>query len=193
MTQIAQKWYVIHTVANTEEKVDREIRKRIEDKALSDCVFDVVVPKEKVQEIKSGKRIIKDQKVFLGYVLVKMVDLSLLESKDPALKTIAQKALLGIRKISKVTGFISSGKKPVPISDEEVDRILKRTEETKDKPAIKQTFSVGEQVRIKEGPFENFMGAIEEIHPDKGRMKVMVVIFGRTTPVDLEYSQVEKL
>lgn len=190
---MTQKWYIVHTQANTEEKIEREIKRGIEDGTLSDCVFDVIVPKEKVQEVKSGKKIIKDQKIFLGYVLIKMVDLSLLKSEDASLRNIAQRAFLAVRKTSGVSSFISSGKKPVAIPEEEVEKILKKTAETKEKPTIKQTFSQGESARIKEGPFENFMGTIEEVYPGKGRLKVMVVIFGRTTPVELEYGQVEKI
>jgi len=139
----------------------------------------VIIPTEQVSEVRLGKKKITQRKFFPGYLLVEM-DLN-------------EQTYLFIKSIPGVTGFIGLGKKPMPLPPDEVNNILKRTESTHVKPSPKIVFEKGEAVRVTEGPFENFNGTIEEIHPEKGKLKVSVSIFGRATPVELEYWQVEKI
>jgi len=173
-----KNWYVVHTQTGSEEKVKSALEKRIVQAGLSDLVTSVVIPTEQVSEVRSGKKKISQRKFFPGYLLVEM-DLS-------------EQTFLFVKTIPGVTGFIGLGKRPMPLPQNEVDSILKRTKETAVKPSPKIIFEKGEQVRVTEGPFLNFNGTIEEIHPEKGKVKVSVSIFGRSTPVELEYWQVEK-
>ncbi|MFA5068505.1 MAG: transcription termination/antitermination protein NusG [Candidatus Omnitrophota bacterium] len=172
-------WYVIHALTGQEEKVKANILSRIELSNLKDKIFQVLIPTEVVSEVKSGKKRISERKFFPGYVLVEM------ELSDDSWYL--------IKNTPGVTGFISSGDKPTPLQNEEVENILKQSEEKKEKPMPKVTFNQGESVRIKEGPFTNFNGTIEELNPARGKLKVLVMIFGRSTPVELEYWQVERL
>ncbi len=174
-----KKWYVIHTLTGQEDKVKNNIDKRISQGELKDLVSQVLVPTEKVSEVKDGKKRISQRKFFPGYVLVEM--------------ELNENSWYFIRNIPGVTGFISSGLKPIPLGQEEIANILKQTEEKKEKPTPKIIFEKGEAVKVIEGPFTNFNGTVEEINPNKGKLKVSVAIFGRTTPVELEYWQVEKI
>lgn len=172
-------WYVIHTLTGQEDKVRVSLQKAIELGQFQGNVSQVLVPMEKVSEVKAGKKKISERRVFPGYVLVQM------QMNDEAWGMI--KAIPG------VAGFVGSGIKPVPLREEEVSQILQSAQEKMEKPTPKVIFDRGESVRITEGPFNNFNGVVEEINPEKGKLKVMVTIFGRATPVELEYWQVEKV
>jgi transcriptional antiterminator NusG len=176
---MAKRWYVVHTLTGQEDKVKGSIEKKIAQGELKDLISQVLVPTEKVSEVKAGKKKISQRKFFPGYVLVEM--------------ELNENNWYLIRNMPGVTGFISSGSKPVPLHDEEIANILKQTEEKKEKPTPKVIFEQGEAVKVIEGPFTNFNGTVEEINPNKGKLKVSVAIFGRTTPVELEYWQVEKI
>lgn len=172
-------WYVVHTQTGLEEKVKAALENRIAAEGMQDSISKVIIPTEQISEIRSGKKKISQRKFFPGYFIVEM---ELNESTYILVKTTPG-----------VTGFIGLGKKPTPLPQEEVDSILKKSEETTVKPSLKTIFDKGEQVRVKEGPFVNFNGTIEEVYPDKGKVKVSVSIFGRATLVELEYWQVEKI
>ena len=172
-------WYVVHTQTGLEDKVKTSLESKISSSGLGEQIVKVIIPTEQVSEIRSGKKKISQRKFFPGYLLVEM-DLN-------------EQAYFLIKAIPGVTGFIGPGKKPMPLSQQEVDNILKRTEDTQVKPSPKVIFESGEQVRVTDGPFVNFNGTVEEIHPEKGKVKVSVSIFGRATPVELEYWQVEKV
>jgi transcription termination/antitermination protein NusG len=172
-------WYIVHTQTGSEEKVKQSLENRILQEKMGELVSKVIIPTEQVSEIRSGKKRITQRKFFPGYLLVEM-DLN-------------EKSYLFVKAVPGVTGFIGLGKRPMPLPQKEVDSILKRTEDTQIKPSPKIIFEKGEAVRVTEGPFLNFNGTIEEIHPEKGKIKVSVSIFGRSTPVELEYWQVEKI
>ncbi|MFA4842270.1 MAG: transcription termination/antitermination protein NusG [Candidatus Omnitrophota bacterium] len=174
-----KNWYVVHTQTGSEEKVKSTLERRITQENMQEAVTKVIIPTEQISEVRSGKKRISQRKFFPGYLLVEM--------------ELDEKAYLFIKNVPGVTGFIGLGRKPMPLPKSEVDNILKRTQETQAKPSPKIIFEKGEQVRIKEGPFVNFNGTIDEIHPEKGKLKVSVSIFGRATPVELEYWQVEKI
>ena len=174
-----KNWYVVHTQTGIEEKVKATLEKKIHAEGLQDEIISVIIPTEQVSEVRSGKKKITQRKFFPGYLLVEM-DLS-------------EKTYLFVKSSPGVTGFIGLGKKPVALPKEEVENILKRTKDTAAKPSPKVVFEKGEQVRVNEGPFLNFNGTIEEVYPEKGKVKVSVSIFGRSTPVELEYWQVEKV
>ena len=174
-----KRWYVVHTQTGSEEKVKTSLDIKITNEGMNELVSKVIIPTEQVSEVRSGKKRISARKFFPGYLLVEM-DLS-------------EATYLFVKNTPGVTGFIGQGKKPLPLPQNEVDSILKKTEETAAKPSPKVIFDKGEQVRVTEGPFLNFNGTIEEIHPEKGKIKVSVSIFGRSTPVELEYWQVERV
>jgi len=174
-----KNWYVVHTQTGSEEKVRKTLENRITSFGMQDFICKIIIPTEQVSEVRSGKKKISQRKFFPGYLLIEM--------------ELDEKTFLFVKTTPGVTGFIGLGKKPMPLPQTEVDNILKRTEETQAKPSPKVLFEKGEQVRVTEGPFLNFNGTIEEIHPEKGKIKVGVLIFGRATPVELEYWQVEKI
>lgn len=174
-----REWYVVHTQTGSEDKVKSLLENKIASEGLQELIAKVIIPTEQVSEIRGGKKKISERKFFPGYLLVEM--------------ELNEKTYLFVKRIPGVTGFIGLGKKPMPLPQKEVESILKKTEETQVKPIPKTIFEKGEQVRIKEGPFLNFNGTVEEIHPEKGKVKVSVSIFGRATPVELEYWQVEKI
>lgn len=174
-----KNWYVVHTQTGLEDKVKASLENKIAASGLQDSISSVVIPTEQVSEVRSGKKKISQRKFFPGYLLVEM-DLN-------------EKTYLFVKTSPGVTGFIGLGKKPMPLPQSEVDNILKKTKDTQVKPSPKTVFEKGEQVRVIEGPFQNFNGTIDEIHPEKGKIKVSVSIFGRSTPVELEYWQVEKV
>lgn len=176
---MAKNWYVIHALTGQEEKVKTNILNRLALSNIKDQIAQVLIPTEIVSEVKSGKKKISERKFFPGYVLVEM--------------ELTDESWYLIKNTPGVTGFVSSGSKPTPLLEEEIKNILKQTEEKKERPTPKVVFEVGESVRVTDGPFTNFNGTIEEINPEKGKLKVSVMIFGRPTPVELEYWRVEKL
>ncbi|QQR69305.1 MAG: transcription termination/antitermination protein NusG [Alphaproteobacteria bacterium] len=173
------RWYVIHAYSGFEKKVAAEIRKQAETKALNDMIVEVVVPSEEVVEIRRGAKIKSERKFYPGYVLVKM------ELTDETWNL--------VRNVPRVSGFLGGGNRPSPISEAEAQRILNQMEEGVSNPRPSVTFEIGEQVRVCDGPFASFNGTVEEVDESKSRLKVSVSIFGRSTPVDLEYGQVEKV
>ena len=174
-----KQYYVVHTQTGSEEKVKIALDNKITSEGMSELISKVIIPTEQVSEVRSGKKRITARKFFPGYLLLEM--------------ELTEATYLFVKTTSGVTGFIGLGKKPMPLPQNEVDSILKKTEETAAKPSPKVIFDKGEQVRVTEGPFLNFNGTIEEIHPEKGKIKVSVSIFGRSTPVELEYWQVERV
>lgn len=176
---MAKRWYIVHTYSNFEKKVMEDIKKQVIQKKLDDLFEQVLVPTEEVVEIRRGRRIKSERRFFPGYVLVK-VDLT-------------DEAFHLIKNTPKVTGFLGSGQKPVPITDVEAARILNQVAEGVEKPKTTIHFEIGEQVRVADGPFASFNGQVEEVDEERSRLKVAVSIFGRPTPVELEYGQVEKM
>jgi transcriptional antiterminator NusG len=184
---MAKGWYVLHTYSGYENKVQKHIAKLMQDGVLSDYVFNVKVPSEEVVEVREGKRRVTSKKFLPGYILLEM------DLPDTNWKQVSS----AIRQIPGVTGFVGSTReqKPQPISAEEAREVLQRAGEIKSEKTLKpkQTFSVGETVRITDGPFDSFTGSIEEVNLEKGKLRVMVGIFGRSTPVELDFQQVEKI
>lgn len=176
---MAMRWYIVHAYSNFENKVAEAIRDGAAQNGLEDSFDQILVPTEKVVEVRRGRKVDTERKFFPGYVLVRM------EMTDDAYHL--------IKNTPKVTGFLGSQKKPIPISDAEADRILNQVQEGVDRPKPSITFDVGEQVRVSDGPFASFNGIVEEVDGERARLKVSVSIFGRATPVELEYGQVEKL
>ncbi len=176
---MAKQWYVVHTQTGHENKVRLNIEKRAEIDALSKYISQILIPAERVSEVKSGKKTIIQRKFFPGYILIEM------ELNDESWYL--------VRHTPGVTGFVGAGGKPIPLHNSEIKNILKQVAERTAKPKPKIIFEKGETVRVKEGPFVNLDGTIEEINPAKGKLKVMVSIFGRVAPVELEYWQVERI
>ena len=174
-----KKWYVIHTQTGSEEKAKAGLQSKMETTALKDYVSEIVVPTEQVSEIRGGKKRITERKFFPGYLLIKM--------------EMSKESWYMVKSTPGITGFIGPGRKPTSIAEEEVNSILRRTEDTETKPTPKIIFDIGESIRIGQGPFANFNGQVMELYPDRGKLKVSVSIFGRSTLVELEYWQVEKL
>jgi transcription termination/antitermination protein NusG len=178
-TTTNKQWFVVHTYSGFENKVAEAIQSRAKIFSMGEKITRVLVPTEKVVEVRNKQKRETEQKFFPGYVLVEM-DLT-----DDTWHL--------VRSTPKVTGFVGSGAKPVPLPPEEVEGILRQMEEGAEKPKLKSTFQKGDKVRVIEGPFVNFQGAIDDLNPERGKLKVMVAIFGRLTPVELEYYQVERL
>ena len=175
---MAKRWYIVHAYTNFERKVADAIRERAKQAGLDDLFEDIVVPTEEVVEVQRGRKVQTERNFLPGYVLVKM------EMTDSA--------FVLIKNTPKVTGFLGADNKPMPISDEEATRILNQVEEGVERPKSTITFEVGELVKVVDGPFASFEGDVEEVDEERSRLKVGVMIFGRKTPVELEFSQVEK-
>ena len=184
---MAKNWYVLHTYSGYENKIERTIRMLVDEGKLGQAVVDIKVPSEQVVEVKDGKRRVLNKRFLPGYVLMEM-DLS-----DSGWKGV----LSEIKRINGVTGFVGSspGAKPQPITQEEARTILQKTGEIKDDRSVtsKDSYVVGETVRIIDGPFSTFTGAVEDVNLERAKLRVMVGIFGRNTPVELDFAQVEKL
>jgi transcriptional antiterminator NusG len=178
-TDMAKQWYIVHTYSGFEAKVKESLTQRAEAEGMSEVIEEILIPTEEVVEIRDGRKTRSTRKFFPGYVLVKM------EMSDNAWHV--------VKSTPKVTGFVGTGNKPVPLSEAEVDRIVNQISVAAEKPKPKLEFAAGEGVRIIDGPFSNFTGSVEEVNEDKGTLKVMVTIFGRATPVELEFLQVERL
>jgi len=176
---MAMRWYVLHVYSGFEGKVAEAIKDKAKKKGLADKVEDILVPMEEVVEVKRGQKVNSERKVFPGYVLAK-IDMS-----DDVWHM--------IKDTPKVTGFLGASNKPSPISEKEAARLLQQLQEGVDKPRSTISFDIGEEVRVSEGPFASFNGFVEEIDEEKAKLKVSVSIFGRATPVELEYGQVEKI
>jgi transcriptional antiterminator NusG len=176
----AMRWYVVHAYSGMEKAVERNIRERIERAGMQDKFGRILVPTEEVVELKNGKKAVTERRFFPGYVLVEMV----MDDESWHL----------VKHTNKVTGFVGGAKnRPAPISDEEVRKIVEQMQVGTDKPRHKVEFVTGEYVRVKEGPFTDFNGAVEDVNYEKSKVRVSVTIFGRATPVELDFSQVEKI
>lgn len=175
---MAARWYIVHVYSGFENKVAAAIREQVEIQKLNAYIEEVLVPTEEVVQIRRGQKINAERKFFPGYVLVKM---------DPT-----DEAYHLIKDTPKVTGFLGTGNRPTPISDAESARIMQQVQEGVERPRPSITFDIGEQVRVCDGPFASFNGTVEDIDEERARLKVSVSIFGRATPVELEYGQVEK-
>lgn len=176
---MAKRWYIVHAYTNFEKKVADAILEKARDMHLEDRFDEVLVPTEKVVEVRRGRKVDTERKFFPGYVLVKC------ELTDEVFHL--------IKNTPKVTGFLGADKKPTPISDVEAARIVQQVTEGVERPKPTITFEIGEQVRVADGPFASFNGLVEEVDDERARVKVAVSIFGRPTPVELEFAQVEKL
>jgi transcription termination/antitermination protein NusG len=176
---MTKRWYIVHAHSNFEKKVAESIKERAETAGLQELFEDVLVPMEEVVEVRRGRKVSSERKFFPGYVLVKM------DMTDQAYHL--------IKSTPKVTGFLGANNKPMPITEAEAMRILQQVQEGVDRPKPSVTFEVGEQVRVADGPFASFSGHVEEVDDERARLKVAVSIFGRATPVELEYGQVEKI
>jgi len=172
------KWYIVHAYSNFEKKVAESIKEQARAQGLEDCFSEILVPTEDVVEIRRGRKVNSERKYFPGYVLVKM------ELTDEAYHL--------IKNTPKVTGFLGSGSKPIPVSEKEVQRIVGAIEEGVTAPKSVVLYEVGENVRVIDGPFANFSGIVEEVKAEKQKVRVLVSIFGRATPVELDFAQVEK-
>lgn len=175
-----KRWYIVHAYSGMEKAVERNLRERIDRAGMQDKFGRILVPTEEVVELKNGKKTVTERRIYPGYVLVEM------EMDDESWHL--------VKHTSKVTGFVGGARnRPAPISEAEVMKIVNQMQEGVDKPKPKVEWTVGELVRVKEGPFTDFNGAVEEVNYEKSKVRVSVTIFGRATPVELDFSQVEKV
>ncbi len=174
-----KRWYIVHAYTNFERKVADAIKERAKSAGLEQLFEEVMVPTEEIVEVKRGRKVQAERKFLPGYVLVKM--------------QMTDAAFVLIKNTPKVTGFLGADNKPMPISDDEAMRILHQVKEGVERPKPSITFEIGEQVKVADGPFASFQGHVEEVDEERSRLKVAVSIFGRPTPVELEFAQVEKI
>lgn len=176
---MTMRWYIVHAYSNFEKKVAESIAEQAKQRGLTELFEQILVPTEKVTEVRRGRKIDTERKFFPGYVLVKM--------------DLTDEAFHLIKNTPKVTGFLGADNKPMPISEAEALRILNQVQEGVERPKSSISFEIGENVRVADGPFASFSGVVEEVDEARSRLKVAVSIFGRATPVELEYGQVEKV
>jgi transcription termination/antitermination protein NusG len=175
----ARQWFIIHTYSGFESRVKESLRQRADAMGMGEDIGEILIPTEEVVEMRDGKKVVSSKKFFPGYILVNMV--------------MSDDAWHMVKNTPKVTGFVGTGIKPTPLSQEEVDRIINQVTTSAEKPKPKFVYKDGEQVRIVDGPFSNFTGTVEEVNHDRNTLKIMVTIFGRSTPVELDFLQVEKI
>jgi transcriptional antiterminator NusG len=185
-----RRWYFVHTYSGHENKVRHSIRATVDQMDAKDRVFHVVVPTEDEIEIREGQRRTVKRKLYPGYVLVQTIELEL-DADDPDAKKVSQETFYMIRNTTGVTGFVSAGDRPVPLTQDEVNHILRAMR--MEQPRVRIQFAAGQNVRIITGPFEDFVGTVEELDTEKGKVKVLVNMFGRETPVTLDFLEVERL
>lgn len=173
------KWYIVHTYSGFENKVKKSLEEKVKAKGQEEFFGKILVPTEQVVELKKGQKRTSSRKFYPGYILVQM------ELNDETWHT--------VRNTAKVTGFVGGEIRPTPISDEEADRIVRQVEEGVAKPKPKYRFEEGDEVRVIDGPFSSFQGVVEEVKPDKEKLRVLITIFGRSTPVELDFIQVNKI
>ena len=174
-----KQWYIVHTYSGFEKKVAESLAQRVQAYGLQDEIGEILIPTEDVVEMRAGKKVVSSKRFFPGYILVEM--------------HMSDNAWHVVKNTPKVTGFVGAGTKPTPLTKEEVDHILEQVKSAAEKPKPKYTFEKGDHVRINEGPFTSFNGVVEDVNLDKNTLKVMVTIFGRATPVELDFLQVEKI
>ncbi|SLN39994.1 transcription termination/antitermination protein NusG [Oceanibacterium hippocampi] len=175
---MAARWYIVHVYSGFEKKVAQSIREQSVSKGMASLFEEVLVPVEEVVEMRRGQKVNAERKFFPGYVMVKM--------------DLTDESYHLVKNTAKVTGFLGTGNKPMAISEKEAAQVVRQVQEGIERPKPSVTFEVGEQVRVSDGPFTSFNGYVEEVDEERARLKVSVSIFGRATPVELEYSQVEK-
>jgi transcriptional antiterminator NusG len=180
MTDVAttKHWYIVHTYSGFEKKVAESLGQRVQAYGLQEDIGEILIPTEDVVEMRAGRKVVTPKRFFPGYILVEM--------------NMTDHAWHVVKNTPKVTGFVGAGVRPTPLTKEEVDQILEQVKTAAEKPKPKYTFEKGDQVRINEGPFTSFNGVVDEVNMDKNTLKVMVTIFGRATPVELDFLQVEK-
>src|SRR5262245_55113533 len=174
-----KQWYIVHTYSGFENKVKESLEQRVQAYGLQEEIGEILIPTEQVAEMRGGRKVVSSKRFFPGYILVEM------HMSDHAWHV--------VKNTPKVTGFVGAGAKPTPLTREEVDQILNQVTEAAEKPKPKYSFDKGDQVRINEGPFTSFNGVVDEVNNERNTLKVMVTIFGRSTPVELDFLQVEKL
>ena len=174
-----KQWYIVHTYSGFENKVKESLEQRVQAYGLQGEIGEILIPTEDVVEMRAGRKVVTAKRFFPGYILVEM--------------NMSDHAWHVVKNTPKVTGFVGAGAKPTPLSKDEVDQILTQVKTEAEKPKPKYMFEKGEQVRINEGPFTSFNGVVDEVNLDRNTVKVMVTIFGRQTPVELDFSQVQKL
>ena len=180
MTEVITKqWYIVHTYSGFEKKGSESLQQRVQAYGLQNEIGEVLIPTEDVVEMRGGKKVVSTKRFFPGYILVEM--------------NMSDEGWHVVKNTPKVTGFVGAGAKPTPLTREEVDQILHQVTVAAEKPKPKYTFDKGDQVRINEGPFTSFNGIVDDVNMDRNTLKVMVTIFGRSTPVELDFLQVEKL
>jgi len=179
MTDATKNWYIVHTYSGFEKKVAESLQERVKAYGLQSDIGEILIPTEDVVEMRAGKKVITPKRFFPGYILVEM--------------NMSDHAWHVVKNTPKVTGFVGAGAKPTPLSKDEVDQILTQVKTAAEKPKPKYMFEKGEDVRINEGPFTSFNGKVDEVNVEKNTLKVMVTIFGRSTPVELDFLQVEKI
>lgn len=172
------EWYVVHTYSGYENKIKVDLTKRVESMNMQDKIFQVIIPEEQEVEFKGGKKKVTTKRVFPGYVIVNMI--------------MDDESWYVVHHTPGVTGFVGSGTKPIPLQDEEITKILRQMGLMDQKPKIID-IEIGENVRVKNGPFENFEGVVKELLPDRGKVRVSISMFGRETPVELDYEQIDKI